>query len=417
MLTTPNCQRPFRRFMRWFLSLLGGYFLLTAILSLTVNPWRINRSPLSIDALDEARDIRKNLRVGKAALANYGDWQVVLFGSSRVEQAFDPTHTAFGGRRTVNLAMAAASVLETVPVAHYTLDRNPDIETILFGIDAGDLTSDFDSRKHTRFDESPFADGGFSIERGINQIIGGRSFLDSIGTIQRKFMGERPDRTPLGQWVDPNHPNNLRRYVEHAFSRGFENPRKGWDVEAGDLRKHKADLLFEFLVRARREGIELHLFVPVQHALKIVHPEHDRPDGMCWEADLMALASVCEEANRFDAPGPPVIFWNFLDFSPLNTCSLPKPAEGTIQMEGWYDLGHAQREVGSKILETILGTANMSTGLTMPLAVWDKLRADWLDAHQRYCRDHPNDVAWWRGLAKKATKANVSERLMVEDPQ
>lgn len=270
-------RRPFRRFTRWFSGLLAGYFLLTAAMSLVVNPWRINRTPLSLDALDEARDIRKCLRVGKAALANQGDWEVVLFGSSRVEQAFDPASEVFGGRRTVNLAMAAAGVLENVDVGHYTLDRNPDIELILFGLDAGDLHNDHDSRTFTRFDESPFADGGISIERTVNQIIGGRSLMDSISTISNYRKDVRPDRTPLGQWIKPNRPPNLREYVEYGFAKGFEDPWAGWNLSEKSFRQDKANALRDFIVRARREGIEMHVFVPVQHALKTIHPKKTAP--------------------------------------------------------------------------------------------------------------------------------------------
>ena len=88
--------------MRWFWMLLGGYFLITAGLSLVVNPWRINRTPLSMDKLDESRDIRRTVRVGKAALANQGDWQAVLFGSSRVEQAFNPAPLYARGWKNTN---------------------------------------------------------------------------------------------------------------------------------------------------------------------------------------------------------------------------------------------------------------------------------------------------------------------------
>lgn len=389
--------------------------MITITLSLVVNPWRINRTPLSLDCLDEARDIRRTVRVGKAALANAGNWQAVLFGSSRVEQAFNPEHPAFGDLKTVNLAMAAASLLENIPVGHYTLDRNPDVELVLLGIDAGDLHSDFDSRKFTRFNESPFADDGFSIERTMNQTVGGRSFLDSIGTIRRYFSGERPDRNPLGQWVDPNHPHNLRKYVEYAFSRGFESPWKGWNLEHGDLRQDKADLLRDFMIRVRREGIEMHAFVPTQHALKTIHPEQDRPQSMCWELDLKALAVICEQANAIEAPGPPVKLWSFLDFNSLTTRAIPEASEGKLQLDGWYDLGHSQEVVGGAILETMLADGTEAMGIEISSKDFDGVREQWIERHSRFCAEQREDVIWWRALTKQALEAKVEARLMVEE--
>lgn len=408
MSTAHPSRRPYRRFMRWFWMLLGGYFLITAVLSLVVNPWRINRTPLSLDALDESRDIRRTVRTGKAALANQGDWQVVFFGSSRVEQAFNPEHPALEGRRAVNLAMAAASVLETVPVGHYTLDRNPDLELVLFGIDAGDLHSDFDSRKFTRFYESPFADGGLSIERGVNQVIGGRSLLDSIGTIQRHFNGEKPDRSRLGQWVEPNHPHNIREYVQYSFERGFEDPTKGWNVEPESFRQDKADLLRDFIIRVRREGIEMHLFVPTQHALKTIHPLKDRPDKMCWERDLKALAAVCESANAPEAAGPPAKLWSFLDFNRYTTMPVPEQAEGQVHMQNWYDLGHAQEEVGDAVIATLLGKTSEPVGLDLSQGSWDEVRSQWIEAHARYCVERRVDADWWRTMAKEAANRKGS---------
>jgi len=400
--------------------MLGSYFLFTAILSLTVDPWRINNTPLSIGALDASREISSTVRVGKAALANKGEWETVLFGSSRVEMAFDPSHPAFGGKKTVNLAMSAANILELVPAANYALDRNPDIRLILFGIDAGDLHDDFDSRKFTHFYESPFADNNISIERGINQLIGGRSLIDSIATVSRHFSGETPERAPLGQWLKPSHPQNFRLYVEDVVQMGFENPHKAWGVREQDLRVHKSNLLKGFLTRVRNEGIATHLFVPPQHALKLIHPDTNRPEKMCWDEDLHALASVCAEVNKLDAPGPPIRLWNFLTFNGYTTRALPGEGPGLMQMDSWNDLGHAQVDVGNAAIETMLAGENRSNaknpvGVELRLADWDSLRADWIAQHEDYCVRQADDVEWFRNLIQRAIEEKVESREMVEE--
>ena len=86
--------RPFARFLRWFGALLGSYLVFTAVLSTTVDPWRINAAPWALAALDPAREICQTTRVGKAAIANRGIWRAAIFGSSRLEIGLDPTHPA-----------------------------------------------------------------------------------------------------------------------------------------------------------------------------------------------------------------------------------------------------------------------------------------------------------------------------------
>lgn len=401
--------------------MLSIYFLFTAILSLTVDPWRINNTPLSLDTLDASREISSTVRVGKAALANKGEWHTVMFGSSRVEMAFDPNHPAFGGKKTVNLAMSAANILELVPSANYALDRNPDIKLILFGIDAGDLHDDFDSRKFTHFYESPFADNNISIERGINQVIGGRALIDSIGTISRHFHGETPERTPLGHWVRANHPQNLRLYVQSAIQMGFESSNKAWSVNEQNLRFQKADLLKGLLRRVRNDGIEMHLFVPPQHALKLIHPETNRPQKMCWDEDLQALAKICSKVNEIAAPGPPIRLWSFLTFNEYTMRPLPGVGPGLMQMDSWNDLGHAQTDFGNAAIETMLagnkGTATQQNpvGIELHLGDWDSLRATWISQHEDYCIRRSGDVDWWRTLIRKAIEDKVESREMAEE--
>jgi len=228
-------RRLFNRFLRWLGLLMGLYFLIAALFSLTVDPWRINNTRWAIAALDPAREISSTVRVGKAALANRGCWQTVILGSSRIEIGLDPAHPVFDGQRAVNLALPASNLCETLPSGYYALARNPDLKTVILGIDPGDLHNDSDSRKFTRFYQSPFADNNRSIERGINQVIGGHSLMESIATLKRHVNGVKPGRSQLGQWLQPNHPPNLREYVESTFQMGFEPQLGQWSNPPPDL--------------------------------------------------------------------------------------------------------------------------------------------------------------------------------------
>jgi hypothetical protein len=382
--------------------MLGGYFLIAAVLSLTVDPWRINNSPLALASLENSREISNKLRLGKAALANKGDWKNIILGSSRIEIALDPTHPAFAGKRTVNLAMSSAHLYETIPVGEYVLQRNPHTETLILGIEAGDLHNDWDSRKYTSFPHSPFADNGRSIERSINAIIGGRSFADSISTIERHMAGTRSKRSPLGQWIQPNHPANLRMYAESLIGMGVENPEGPWGLDGQKMRKNKADLLSDFLRRVRDSGIAIHVVIPPVHVLKQIHPTLDEPDSMWWEHDLRALTAICAKANAIPSPGPPVRLLSFLTFNEYTTRHMPDTGAPSQRIPGWFDLGHPQSELGGKIIESVMSAQPVTDTNGSPYGIdllandWSRIQTDWIAAHLAYCKTHAEDVNWWR---------------------
>ena len=398
-------RRPFSRFLRWFASLMGSYLVITAILSTTVDPWRINAAPWAIASLDKSREIYQTTRVGKAAIANRGIWRAAIFGSSRLESGLDPTHPALPPLRSVNLALSGASLLENLTVAGYTLGRNPQLKTIVFGIDPGDLHSAGDSRNANHFYQSPFADNNHSLERSINQVIGWRAFTDSIATLKRQVNGGVPRCSPLGQMLHPADHGNLRAFIESAF---IENTADQWALRPQILRHQKAERLTEFVEQVRRAGIELFVIIPPQHALKQIHPSADRPQAMAWESDLRVLIDICTRANAIAAPGPPAQLWSFLTFNSYTTTPMPLPGAASQAMPGWFDLGHAGNELGNRVLDTLFAGRPGAAAITNPVGItlldgdWNAVRTAWLDGHQNYCASHPQDAAWWRSLVARA---------------
>ncbi len=415
-------RRYFSRFIRWLAMGMGVYFIITAILSITVDPWRINGTPLAIDALDGVREIGNTVRVGKAALANRGHWKIVILGSSRIEIALDPEHPAFHGERAVNLAMPAANLYETVPEGNYVLDRNPQIQTLILGIEPDDLYSDYDSRKYTGFYQSPFADNNHSIERGINQVIGGRALMDSLFTLQRYFQGHAPERNPLGRWLEPNYPVNLREYVESTFHGGYEMAADQWNLRPQILHQPKVRLLAGLIGRVRQAGIRMEIVIPPRHALSQIHPTADHPKSIAWEPGLRSLIEICRKANATLAKGPPVQLWCFLTFNPNTSIAMPRPGASPRQMPGWFDLGHSKKDLGDLVLNTVFA-GSPGVAATPPVGVnlldvdWAAYQAAWIEGHRAYCATQPQDVAWWRGLIARSTDQRKATRSVAEgDP-
>lgn len=413
-------RHPFRRFVRWLAALMAIYFVISAAVTTTVDPWRINNTPWALASIDNSRDIHKEMRIGKAALANRGTWQAVILGSSRMEIAIDPSHPAFRAQPAVNLALSGAKLYEIMAVGNYTLDRNPQIKTLVLGIDPGDLHSDADSRGDNLFYQSPFADNNRSIERTINQLIGAEALAESIATLQRHFRGRPSQYSRLGQMLIPPDHGNLRQFIENAF---VEDIADQWALRPQVLRMGKAAQLAAFINRARQAGIETHIVVPPQHALKQIHPTTDQPDRMGWEADLRAVAEICNKANTTPAKAPPVKLWNFLTFNEYTTTPMPAPGSPSQRMPGWFDLGHAGKNLGDRVLDTIFSGR---PGVTAPTGVvgvcllegdWNSHRAAWIEAHRKYCASHPQDVAWWRALVARAhNPAKAPDKILPDKP-
>ena len=404
-------HRPFSRFMRWLTALLGTYLALAAALSTTVDPWRINRAPWAMDSFDNFREISKARRVGKAALANRGTWQAVILGSSRIEIGIDPTHPAFPQPRTVNLAMSGATLYETVATGNYALDRNPQLKTLIFGLDPGDLHNDIDSRSSNQFYQSPFADNNRSVERSINQVIGWPAFAESIATLRRQWHGIRPKFSPLGQMLEPGTHDSLRAFVE---SMPFENQMDQWNLRPQIQRPQKAELLARFIARVRQAGIEMFIVIPPQHALKQIHPTADQPDTMGWEIDLKALVDLCRQANAATAHGPPVQLWSFLTFNAYTTTPMPEPGAPCQALPGWFDLGHSGKALGDRMLDALFAGRPGASAVPSPVGVnllagdWTALRAAWIEDHRQFCVSHPQDVAWWRKLVARSASNKQS---------
>lgn len=400
-------RNPIQVYTRWLVAMIAGYLILSAVLNTIVDPWRIIDAPWASEALDPWRDPSEVVRTGKVAFANRGVWQVAAIGSSRIEIALNPEHPAFVDTHAINLGMAAANLYETVPLAHKTIDQNPDLKTLIFGVEAGDLHNDFDSRQVTDYYQSPLYANSSAIELGVNYIFGASSFRDSVATLKRAIQKTQPIRNEHGLWTQPKDPPNIKRYMERLFSEGFIESSRQWEAELGDFSPDKAELLKGLIARCQSENIQLYIVIPAQHALKLTHPTKDQPEELPWEIDLQKLIAICAEANRLRPDQPPVELWNFSVFSPWSTEPLPSDSEMEQRMENWYDLGHARVNLGNEILNTLFfkeTSTGAPIGVNLLAVEWNDFKAQWINDHARYIESHDPDVSWWRSRVNAAHK-------------
>ncbi len=377
---------PLKRYQLLFLVLLGGALVLGLALNTWVNPLRVTPTPWSAEELEPYRAIEQRWnRTAKAGLAKSGDWQVGLFGSSRVDIALDPEHPSFGDRRVVNLGLNAALILENRAIFDYFLDHQAEVETVIFALDPGDLSSPPPPRNLTDFALSPLEPGADPVERELRYLAGGSTLAASAATLARASRDEPAEHTPEGFRRHAPFPDNQRALIASLYLSTTYRVAKG-RIDLDGVSEPKLAALDAIIERCRQRGIELILLLTPNHVLfQLAFPELGSPDPW-FEGERRLLA---------ERAGDGVVVWDFLDAHPLNADPLP-PAGSPGHMEHWIDLFHATPEVGAAMLERIHGGAgDFGVRLGTPEAA--TARAAEVEAQlEDHAARHPDDLEFLR---------------------
>ena len=351
-------MQPGRRFNLLVLGGIAGACLVSAAVNTTVDPWRVTPVPWQAKGLEPYRDLSSRIRTGKAGLIRSGEWDVGLFGSSRVDNAWNPTAEGWGKTRAVNLGASGGFLFETIGIARYFL-AHEQAERLVIGIDPGDLTSPLDTRPLSDYESSPFSPGD-DLNREIRYVCGLSTFEESLQVLRRQQQGKLAEYTPQG----------LRLRPEVAGSRSqmkfIRDQLKGLEKkQRTELNPAKTALLREFL----QECVECScpvtiIFHPVHALMHARAADREAPPALFESTRRFLLAAVAE-ANAL-RPGEELVdYWDFCNFHPSHCELLPADKQGMERMEHWNDLGHYDVPMGESVLGIALG--------------WPGGRADWQD--------------------------------------
>ena len=398
----------FRNQARWLLGVILGYLIIVTGLNLMVNPLRMEPAWCSIAALDSYRDIGKDLRTGKAGLIRYHHGvEVAIVGSSRFEIGVDPSQPAFKGAKTLNLALAAGLLHENIAMVRYLMMRQPNLRQVVFGLELGDLVSDTDSRKFTNFYETPLADAAATPDREIRYLVGIAALEESVSTLQRSIIRKQSSRTSLGLWVTPHDQPDLRSFLTANRDFVFEQVPDMYELRTQTVRAEKISKLRSLFTDLRRRKVEVLVVIAPQLALKQIHPFMNDAKTAPWSVDRRAIYDLCREVNAWDIPGAPSVqLWDFDTFNAQTCVALPSVAGPVRRIPHWLDMGHFDVTVGRAMVERMLcrGVPSADESLLERFGV--NVLEVGIDAHleglrlghTRYCREHPDDVAWVRSI-------------------
>ncbi|WP_367872605.1 hypothetical protein [Luteolibacter sp. Populi] len=336
---------------RYSFLVIGGALLACALFAAVntfVDPFRVTPVSWRISKLEPYRDFSEQIRTGKAGLVRSGQWQAGLFGSSRVDNAWNPDAAGWQGQRVVNLGASGGFIYETIGIARYFLEREQP-ELLVIGIDPGDMTNARDTRPLSDYNLSPFA--GPDLNREIRYVVGLSTFEASVGTCIRAAQGKLAEHTPHGLRLRPEVANSQSQM---EFIRG--QLRRELEDSSGPVDPDKAALLRSFLTDCAASNYRVVIIVHPVHALMHAKSKDRANPPPTFESLRRFLLGLTGEMNAL-RPGGFVSYWDFCNFQPVNCEPLPadKTNKSKGRMQHWNDLGHYDVELGESVLGQALG--------------------------------------------------------------
>lgn len=335
----------------------------------TVNPWRVTPMPWSSQKLDPYRDISSQIRTSKVGIVRANPAiNAAVIGSSRVANGLDPEHPGWQGKTVVNLGCSGGFIYESSALARYLLAERK-VETILFGVDPGDLGSLTDTRPLGDFYASPLAGAQDRFNRELRYLIGVSTFEASAQTLKRYASGEATEYTPKGLRARPKK-RGQRSQLDFIKARiqgeaEFDVP----DTSRPAITPAKAKLLEDLMREARAKNTRFIAFIHPTHAMMNARAADAANPPVVFEHERRAVLETAVRVNAEAHPGPPIEVWDFCDYHPLNCEPLPQDRQSS--MLHWGDLGHYSIEVGNLIQSRIMdwpipikGGDNYGTRLT-----------------------------------------------------
>lgn len=338
-------MKALKRYQCFLLALAVATVAAAFILNTWVNPLRVTPALWTSDSFEEYRAIdNKWNRTAKAGLASSKAWDAAMFGSSRVDIAFDPEHRLFEGINCVNLGLNAGNIPENHAIFSYFMDHNHP-RLIIFTIDAGDLTMPSAEFNPTDFSLSPLNSEADPVERNLRYCFGISTLAASVEAMERRIQGRLADHTPQGFRRVAQFPETPRKLIAGLYLATTTRMAQK-RTRYARLNPEKLELLDDIIDRCKeKEARLIFLFTPSHGLFQLAFEELGDPDPV-FASERRALADRASDG---------VEVWDFLDAHPVNTEPLPPADQPSEHFHHWLDLFHSTPEIGDTMLDRISG--------------------------------------------------------------
>lgn len=395
-----------RRYSTGFIVAVACCIVAAGIINTWVDPLRLTNQSWANPDFDPYREISSQIRSGKAGmLRQAGELDAAFIGSSRVANGMDPAFHAWDDRKVLNLGCSGGFIFESVAIATHLINQDR-CDLILLGVDPGDLTSSIDTRPLGDFFTSPFNPDGDAVDREIRYWVGISTLEQSLETIERKQLDRPATYNSKGLRVRRKGGRGIKQLDfirSNILGEAFladDSP------HSQQLNPTKIEALRRLLRHARTIGVEMIVYLHPRHALLGADRKDLASDTCPYISERRALAELVDEVNSLPSEAGRTVFWDFLDYHPITTESLPLE-EGT-SMQFWSDLDHFSVEVGNAMQSRMMGwpvelAGASEFGSQVTLSTLEDHLSQIREGYQEYLRNRGSrDITW-----KEAAAANA----------
>ncbi len=397
------------RYLKIFIGLIVGVYVLVGAVNLSVDPYGIYGSPTfkGVNALKV--DVDQQVRMLKAFQIRARQPQGLIAGSSRAQLGIPAAHPAWPERAksVYNLSLYGGYLYETMRYFQHAAT----LGTVRDAVLAVDLWM-FDRDWATRpgFDEARFLVAADGIPQTpddlepVRILFAWDTFRASLRTLSRQdrddVLVQNADGTAywrtLEAWLDSKFSHHQQfGYMEYMFATTAWQPNQAqrWDVTDPTDPTSPLQYFRTMVQTAYAQKIDLKIVISPSHA-RIWEVLFAAGMWQTWEDWKRALLTINdEEADR--AGAAPFPLWDFSGYNTITTEDLPR--NPGVPMQWYLDGSHFNLTVGGMMLSRMFGVDDAS----VPADFGRKLTPDTMDAaladirreRAEYAVQYPDDVS------------------------
>jgi hypothetical protein len=390
-----------KRYGTLTVSIAGAALALVAGFNLLVDPYGAYPR-VHLKAFDPLR-ASIFTRLARAEMARRGDWDMMIFGTSRPKAGLPWRHPAYGTNRVYNMSADAAYMAEAAKMFDYARARNP-IRRVV-------LCLDFALSRRSLVDKSDFAQSRFNPELSLfdyhcKNLIGGAASNESLefvlAYIRRDFP---PEQQRDGFFVHALKPGVSQREVFGKVIRKLAN---GYAAQRPGAEEMEA--FRRMLTICRENNIEITLAINPVHALdlELLRAVDNWNRFEAWKRDVV---HIVEEV----APGGSIPVWDFTGHAGPAAEEVPPAGDTATRMKYYYENSHFTPAMGALMLDRMFRGATNEFGVKISTANIEAHLERIRDQREAYARTHAEDIQWVQRISKEALAGRKRTAAAADD--
>lgn len=349
--------------IRRFWVIAGCFLALCGFFNLLVDPFDLYRL-VAVEGINGNKPMAtKHPRIVKPYQVKKLRPLAVAMGSSRTEIGIDPEHPGWDARfRPVfNYSLGAAAIMELAD-RFDSLQQISPVGQVVMGLDFFMFNAYADNPMDQLDDGSNMS----ALDYWITSLLTVDALVASVDTLRKQDPIQHPGVRSNGQidWTF-----NTRRVAKYGHRNGFERfleqflettyfpvPDQKYALLHPVSGVSSVDAFRRIVTLARRDGVDLRLFISPMHAQLCVVIDHLGLWAV-YEDWKRQLVSVIEDDAAAHPEQRPFELWDFSGFNTVTTEPVPMAGDTRTQMDYYWECSHYKKEAGDLVLDRLFGYA------------------------------------------------------------